>query len=155
MPLADPYIFQFYKNRIGDDVIVTSKQCMVNISISTEATNFILGTNTQQYLVHPIVRVHVTLTDAEDQRLHKNKQMVISRKVLHTQTSNLVTRYNTISNIYWHTFSWPWRHSRSQRPQTWRCLRSLNASFYYNAVINIRMDTSNIACNKCCSVSGK
>ena len=58
--------------------------------------------------------------------------MVISRKLLHSQTSYLVPRYNTIRDIKWHKPIWPWRKvkvtTEGQRLQTWRCLRSLNAS---------------------------
>ena len=66
-----------------------------------------LGTNIQHHKVHLIVRMQVTLTDAEGRRWrskagHKNEQMVIYCKVFHPQTSNLVLRYNTINNILWH-----------------------------------------------------
>ena len=59
MPLVDLYL-KFIK-------IETIVQTIVNISISIEPTNFILGTNIQ-YQVHLIVSLQVTLADAEDNR---------------------------------------------------------------------------------------
>ena len=41
-------------------------------------------------------------------KIIKNEQMGIWCKIFHPQTSYLVPRYNTISNIKWHTISWPW-----------------------------------------------
>ena len=73
------FVFKFHKVLIDDDVIVTS---------------FIFGTNIQQHKVHLIVKVQMTLTDAEGQR----SQIVISDKVLHPHTSYLVPMYNTISD---------------------------------------------------------
>ena len=63
--------------------------------------------------------------------------MFISRKLLHSlQTSYLVPRYNTISDISWHKSFWPWLKvkvtAQGQRSQTWRCLRSLNASCFFH-----------------------
>ena len=58
--------------------------------------------------------------------------MVISCKLLHSQTSYLVSRHNTINDIKWHKISLPWSKVKvtcqGQRSQTWRSLRSLNAS---------------------------
>ena len=52
------FVFKFHLNRIEDDVNVTSFkfffQTIVHISNSIEPTNFVLGTNTQQYNVHQI-----------------------------------------------------------------------------------------------------
>ena len=68
------FLFQFHKLLTGDDVIVTSfifstfHQTIAYISNSIELTNFILGTNIQQHKVHLIVRVQMTLTDAEGHR---------------------------------------------------------------------------------------
>ena len=60
--------------------------------------------------------------------------MAICCKLLHSQTSYLVPRYNTISDIIWHKPIWPWLKvkvtTEGQRSQTWRCLRSLNASCF-------------------------
>ena len=80
----------------------------------------------------------VTLTDDEGHRrrskVTKNELMVIYRKLLHSQTSYLVPRYNTISDIYWHKPFWPWLNVKvttpGQRSQMWRWLRSLNASCF-------------------------
>ena len=44
------FVFEFYKIRMDDDVIVTSfnfLQTIVHILISSEPTNFIFGTNVQ------------------------------------------------------------------------------------------------------------
>ena len=46
------FVFEFLKNQMGDDVIVTSSnifQTIVHISNSTEPTNFIFGTEIQQH----------------------------------------------------------------------------------------------------------
>ena len=76
---------------------------IVHISNSITLANFVLGTNTQQYNVHLIIKIKVTLTDDEGHRCRskvtKNEQMVIFRKLSHSQTSYLVPRYNTISDI--------------------------------------------------------
>ena len=56
------FVFEFHKNRIGEDVIVTSfkfSPTVVHISISITHTNFILGTNTQQHDVHQMIKVNV------------------------------------------------------------------------------------------------
>ena len=70
---------------------------------SIEPTNFVLGTNTQQYNVNLIMKMKVTLTDDEGHRrrsnITKNELMVICRKLLHSQTSYLVPRFNTIIGI--------------------------------------------------------
>ena len=62
-----------------------------------------LRTNTQQYNVHLMIKMKVTLTDDECHRLMskviKNELMVISRKLLHSQTTYLEPRHNTISDI--------------------------------------------------------
>ena len=66
---------KFDKNRMGNDVIVTSfnhsqsRPIFVNISISIEPTTFILCTNIQQPLVYLIVlEQSMTLADSEGQR---------------------------------------------------------------------------------------
>ena len=52
--------------------------------------------------------------------------MVICRKLLHSQTSYLETRYNK-----WHAnLTLFMVTTQGQRSQTWRCLRSLNASCF-------------------------
>ena len=60
-----------------------------------------------------MIKVKMTLTDDEGHRrrskVTENELMVISRKLLHSQTSYLVPRHNTISDILWHQLSWPWR----------------------------------------------
>ena len=43
-------------------------QTIVKISIYIEPTNFILGTSIQQHKVHLVVRVQMTLKDAEGHR---------------------------------------------------------------------------------------
>ena len=121
-------------------------QTIVHISNTIEPTNFVLGTNTQQYNAHLIIKMKVTLTDDEGHRrrskVTKNELMVISRKLLHSQTSYLVPRqYNTISDIKWHKPSWPWLKvkviTQGQRSQTWRCLRSLNVSCFLFFLLGI------------------
>ena len=114
-------------------------QTIVHISNSIEPTNFVLGTDTQQYKVHLMIKMKVTLTDDEGHKrrlkVTKNELMVLCRKLLHSQTLYLVPRYNTISDIKWHKPNWPWLKvkaaTQGQRSQTWRCLRSLNASCYW------------------------
>ena len=125
---------------MGDDVIVTSFSFLhtsVHISNSIEPTNFVLGTNTQQHNVHLMIKMKVTLSDDEGHRrrskVTKNELMVISRKLLHSQTLFLVPRYYTISDIYndISVFDLDLKvkvTTTGQRSQTWRCLRSLNAS---------------------------
>ena len=100
------FVFKFHKIRMGDDVIMTSFKFSANnchISHSIKPTNFILGTNTQQFNVHLMIKMKVTLKDDEGHRrrskVTKNELMVICRKLLHSQTSYLVPRYNTISDI--------------------------------------------------------
>ena len=64
---------------------------------------------------------------------HNNEQMAFFFYLVNynTQTSYLVPKYNTLRNILWHQFSWPWRKARiihqGQMSQKWRCLCSLNA----------------------------
>ena len=76
---------------------------IVHISNSVEPTSFVLGANTQQYNIHLVIEMKVTLTDDEGHRrrskVTKNDLMVTCRKLLHSQTSYLVPRYNTISDI--------------------------------------------------------
>ena len=67
------------------------------MSNSIEHKNFILGTKLQQHDIHLIIKVIVTLIDNE--KGHKNELMVIFHKLIHSQTSYLVPRYNTISDI--------------------------------------------------------
>ena len=59
-------------------------QTIVNISNSIEPTNFVLGTNTQQYNVYLIIKMKLTLTDDEGHRrrskVTKIELMVIYRK---------------------------------------------------------------------------
>ena len=92
----DRLVFKFHKNRMGDDVIVTSLkflQTTVQISNSIEPTNFVLWTNTQQHNIHLklMIRIKVILTDDEGHRgrskVTKKELMVISCKLLHSQTS--------------------------------------------------------------------
>ena len=86
-----------------------------------------------------MIKMKVTLTDDESHRqrskVTKNELMFISHRLLHSQTSYLVPRYNTISDIIWHKPVWPWLKvkvtTEGQRSQTWRCLRSLNASCFF------------------------
>ena len=85
-----------------------------------------------------MIKMKVTLTDNENNRrrskVAKNEVMVISRKLLHSQTSYIFPRYNTRSDIWWHKPFWPWLKvkvtTQGQRSQTWKCLRSLNASCF-------------------------
>ena len=101
------FVLKYKKNRMDDDVIVTSFKFSPNncpyISNSFEHTNFVLGINTQQHNFHLIIKMKVTLTDDEGHRRRskviKNKLMVTSRKLLHSQTLYLVKRYNTLSDI--------------------------------------------------------
>ena len=76
---------------------------MVYISNSIEPTNFVFGTNTQQCKLRLIIKMKVTLTDDEGPRQRSKvtniELMVISSKVLQTQTSYLVSRYNTKREI--------------------------------------------------------
>ena len=71
------YVFRFHKNRMGDEVIVTSfniylnycpyfLQSIVYISDSIEHTNLILVTNTQHHDIHLMIKMKVTFTDDED-----------------------------------------------------------------------------------------
>ena len=101
------FVFKFHKNRMGDDVIVTSfnlsfHQTIVHISNFIEPTNFVLETNTQQHNVHLMIKMKVTLSDDEGHsrrsKVTKNELMVIFRKLVHSQTY-LVPRYSTISDI--------------------------------------------------------
>ena len=52
-----------------------------------------------------MIKMKVTLTDNEGLRrrskVTKSKLLVTFHKLLHSQTSYLVPRYNTISNIYY------------------------------------------------------
>ena len=73
--------------------------------LNLHTTYYILDTNIQQHKVHLMINVNVTLTDAEDhtsegqRSLTTNEPMVISRKLLPSNTLYLVLRYNTIGNI--------------------------------------------------------
>ena len=66
------FVFTFHKIRMGDGVIMTSfkfsLQKIVHISNSIEPTNFVLGTHTQQYNVHLMMKLKVTLKDDEGHR---------------------------------------------------------------------------------------
>ena len=70
MPLVDLFL-----NLIRFEWAMTSLrrhlnflQTFVHISNSIEPTNFILGTNVQLHKVHVLIRVKVTLTEAECHR---------------------------------------------------------------------------------------
>ena len=80
------FVFEFDKIRMGDDVIVTSlsfQHTIFHILNSIEPINFILGTDVQIHKVHLLIRVKVTLTEAEGHRYRskvtKNELLVISR----------------------------------------------------------------------------
>ena len=107
----------------------------VHISNSIEPTNFVLRTNTQQHNVHLMMKMKVTLTDVES---HSRKSKVIKK-----WTNGHISQTNTLSDIiprtkiqynkrHIMTFFWPWFKvkvtTQGQSSQTWRCLRSLNAS---------------------------
>ena len=65
------FVVEFYKNQMGDDVIVTSFQFSpykCPYFKSTEPTNFIFGTNIQQHKVHLMIKMKLTLTDDKDHR---------------------------------------------------------------------------------------
>ena len=78
-------------------------QTVVNITNSILHTNFILGTNIQQHDVHRMIKVKLILTDDKGHRwrpkVTKMELMVLTYKLIHAQTSYLVPRYNTISDI--------------------------------------------------------
>ena len=84
---------------------------LVHILYSIEHTNLILGTNTQQYDIHIMVKVKVTLTDDEGHKwrskVTKNELMVISRKfyTYRQYTRYLCTIQLAISNDI---SSWSW-----------------------------------------------
>ena len=64
------FVFEFHKNRISYDVIVTSLKFspkIVHISNSIEHTKFILSTNKQHHNIHLMIKMKVTLTDYEGQ----------------------------------------------------------------------------------------
>ena len=67
---------------MGDDVIMTSFkfffQTIVHISNFIEPTNFVHGTNTQQYNVHLIIKKKVNLTDDEG---HRRRSKVTKRNI--------------------------------------------------------------------------
>ena len=100
------FVYKFHKIRMGGDIIMTSLsflQTIVHISNSIEPTTFVLEINAQQYNVHLMIKMKVTFTDDEGHRrrskVTKNEPMVICRKLLHSQTSYLASRYNTLSGI--------------------------------------------------------
>ena len=74
----------------------------------------------------------------ERSKVTKSELMVIFRKILHSQKSYLVQKYITISDIEEQRFDLELKvkvTTQGQRSQTWRCLRSLNASccrFYFS-----------------------
>ena len=80
------FVFKFHKIRFGDDVIMTSLsflQTIVHISNSIEPTNFVHGINTQQYTIHLILKMIVTLTvTGEGQRSQKWSNEHISQTVI-------------------------------------------------------------------------
>ena len=57
------FVFKFHKNRMGDDISMTSIKFSPNncpyliILNSVVPTNFVLGTNTQKYNVHLIIKM--------------------------------------------------------------------------------------------------
>ena len=74
----------------------------MHISKSIESTNFVLGTNTQQYNVHLIMKMNVTLTDDGHRRrpkVTKKELMVICLKLLHITDIIPGTNVETISDI--------------------------------------------------------
>ena len=79
-------------------------------------THFILGTKVQPSKAHSMTQVSMTLTLSQGQRSRsnfpqnalKNKELVISRRLFHLQTSYLVPRYNPIRCIQWPKCRWPW-----------------------------------------------
>ena len=84
----DQFVFKFHKNRMSDDVIMTSSmflQTIVNISNSMEPTNLVLGTNTQHHYFRLIIKMKVTLTANVGHRrrskVTNNELMVISYKL--------------------------------------------------------------------------
>ena len=74
-----------------------------HLSFLQTIVHFVLGTNTQQHNVHLIMIIKVILTEDEGHRrrskVTKNELIVIFRKLLNTETTYLVPRYNTISDI--------------------------------------------------------
>ena len=67
----DHIVLKFHKNRMGDDIIVTSFKFSPNNCPYLKfycSTNFVLGTTTQQHKVHLNIKMKVTLTDAKGHR---------------------------------------------------------------------------------------
>ena len=65
------FVFEFHENQMDDNVIFSNFiKTIVQISNSTKPTNFMLGTNIQ-HKVHLIIKVKMTMTDAEGQRSQK------------------------------------------------------------------------------------
>ena len=65
------HLFKFHEVQMEDDVIMTLFKFSftnVHISNSIEPTNFVRETNTQQYNVHLMIKMNVTLTDDEGHR---------------------------------------------------------------------------------------
>ena len=100
-------------------------------SLKLSISQILLNLPTSYLLpIYKNIRLHWTIkekailtTDADGHRwrsnVTKNELVVTSHKLLHSLTSYLVPRYNTVSFLDLDVRS------------TWRCLRSLNASCYF------------------------
>ena len=69
-------------------------QTIVHISNSIKPTNFVLGTNTQQYNVHLMIKMKVTLTDNEGHRRRS--------KVTKTNLWSYIANYYTYRDHTWY-----------------------------------------------------
>ena len=81
------FVFEFHKNRMGDDVIMTYLQTIVHISISNESIHFVLGTNKQRHIVHLTIKMKVTLTDDEGHR----RRSKVTKKRTNDHISQIIT----------------------------------------------------------------
>ena len=136
------FVLKFHKIRMGDDVIRTPfKLSPNNCPYLKYYWTYKLRTwNKYTTILHLSDNKNESDHDGRWRsqakvKGHKNELMVICRKLWHSQTSYLVPRYNTISDIKWLKPIWHWLKfkvtTEGQRSKTWRCLRSLNASCFF------------------------
>ena len=100
------FVFKFHKNRMGDDVIVISFRFSLNNCPYLKFYWTYKFRTWNTYTTTQLSSNDINESDLDGRwrsqakvKGHKNELMVISRKLLHSQTSYLVPRHNTTSDI--------------------------------------------------------
>ena len=109
-------------------------QIIVHISNSFEPTHFLFGTNVQLHKLHLLIRVKVTLhmlkVTGEGQRSQRWNKGYSLQTITYTDiipgTKGQYNKRHLMTKAFLTL-----KQGQGQSSQTWRCLRSLNASWFF------------------------